>query len=85
MTVDLSRIETEVAEAGTVMDGVAILIAGIQAEIKTLRDELAGQPAIQAKLDELAAALDARTNALTAATVEGTVAEDEVPPVEPPA
>lgn len=72
MAADLARLETEVAETATVIDSAIVLLTGIRAELEAAKTDPAR---VQALID----ALDAKTNALAAALVDGTVAEGETP------
>lgn len=64
MSAEMDRLEAEVAETGTVVDSVIVLLQGIAQQLQDAGTD-------RAKLDQLASDLDAKTNALAeaAATV----------------
>jgi hypothetical protein len=68
MALNFQRLETEVSEMSTVIDGVVLLLTSLASEI---RDNAANQ----AKIEEIATNLDTKANALAAAAVVGTPAE----------
>ena len=70
--VDLSRLESEVAEVKTVAESAKTLIEGLATELRNM-------PATQAAINAMADKLDAESNALAEAVAANT------PAVEPPA
>lgn len=68
MALNFQRLETEVAELSSVVDGVILLLTSLAQDI---RDNVANQ----AKLEELATNIDSKANALAAAAAANTPAE----------
>lgn len=68
MSLNFSRLESEVAELSTVVDGVVKILTDLATEI---RDNAANQ----AKIETLADSIDARAQALAAAAAANTPAE----------
>lgn len=74
MSAELTTLTQEVAEMGTVVDSAITLINGLAQQIRDLKDD-------PAALAALAASLDEKAGALSAAVAANTPAE---PPAEPP-
>jgi hypothetical protein len=72
MALNFERLESEVAELDTVVQGVVVLLNQVAAEI---RDNAANQ----AKIEDIASKLDANAGAMAAATAANTPAEGENP------
>lgn len=74
MSEQMDKMTTEVSEAKTVMEGAAVLLGTLSQQIRDLKDD-------PAKLEALAAELDASSNALGEAIAANTPAAE--PPAEP--
>ena len=73
----VADIQAEVAEQGTVVDGVVTMLDGISQELKTIKSQLEGAGADTAAIDQIIADLDANTNKLAEAVARNTAANDE--------
>lgn len=78
MTPELQKLQTEVAEAKTVMQGAAVLMSGLSQQLRDAKDD-------PAKILELANDLDGSSNELAQAIVDNTPTVSDPPPVDPPA
>lgn len=86
MAIDLTALIEQVTRNAEVDASAFELIVGLKAKVDELAADLAGQPEVAAKIAELAAALDASSDALADAVLANTpVAPGPVePPVEEP-
>lgn len=73
MTVDFSKLEKALTDETDAEVAVENLLTTLTEEIKKI-SEASSDPATQTKLDQLASDTEARTTALTAATVANTPA-----------
>lgn len=76
MALDLAALEAAVAKNTEVDESASVLLDALTAEIKRLADQ-STNPAEQARLNELAASLAARNDALSAAVLKNTPSAPE--------
>ena len=79
MKISLDNLIAAVTDETTVVKSAVVLIDGLEQKVNDLSATLADQPAVQAKVDELATAISASKAELAAAVAANT--PDEPPPV----
>jgi chromosome segregation ATPase len=76
MALDLATLETELTETKDAVSAIITYTQTIITELQALAAELAGQPAIQARLNAMADELNAEQTRIAEAIVAGTGAEE---------
>jgi hypothetical protein len=87
MALNFDKLIEEVRRNAEVDASTAVVLRGIRDELRALKASIPDESAAQAKIDELAEALDVSSDALVGAVLEGTVIDpapvDDVPAEEP--